>query len=140
MTKKGNCSFSPFVACIISCSAVLFIYVLFADISWLFQHVTRRTVVSTVAHKCHGTYTKSRLSHANSRHNRANSRHNNHNSRHNRESFNTAEVKCHGGSEKKRQRHSVQNGGIGDDLGDEIIEEDDEEGLIHYYFLTAFER
>ena len=90
-----------------------------------------------MAHKCHGTYTKSRNNHANSRHNRANSRHNYDNSWHNRESFNTAEVKCHGGSEKKQQRHSVQNDGIGDDLGDEILEEDDEEGFMHYYFFRA---
>ena len=40
----------------------------------------------------------SRHNHANSRHNRDNSRHNHANSRHNRESFNTAEVKCHGGT------------------------------------------
>ena len=46
-------------------------------------------------------------------------------------------VPTHGGSEKKRQRHSVQNGRIGDDLGDEILEEDDEEGFMHYYFFRA---
>ena len=69
-----------------------------------------------------------------SRHNRANSRHNHANSRHNRESFNTAEVKCHGRDIQFKMAESM-----GDDLGDEIFGEDDEEGLIRYYFFRGFE-
>ena len=39
--------------------------------------------------------------------------------------------------EVKRNGRDIQNGRIGDDLGDEILEEDDEEGFMHYYFFRA---
>ena len=39
--------------------------------------------------------------------------------------------------EVKRNGRDIQNGRIGDDLGDEILEEGDEEGFMHYYFFRA---
>ena len=39
--------------------------------------------------------------------------------------------------EVKRNGRDIQNGRIGDDLGGEILEEDDEEGFMHYYFFRA---
>ena len=79
----------------------------------------------------------SRHNRAYSRHNRANSRHNRANSRHkqtpthggNRKSFNTAEVKRNGRDSQLKMAELM-----GDDLRDEIFEEDDEEGLIRGIF------
>ena len=51
-------------------------------------------------------------------------------------------MKCHGGSEKKKKGRDSQfkmAESMGDDLGDEIFKEDDEEGLICYYFFRGFE-